>query len=99
MGRVEEKRKSVRGAYEHPIQFDLNFAGAQGLKSIEHEGMSIDICEHGLGLATGYPLKKDDVLRLHLPLNSAKITLPVFARVAWAKLENNRFRAGVEFLE
>jgi PilZ domain len=94
-----EKRTSIRIAYERPVQFDLNFVGPKGLMNIEQKGVGVDISQHGLGLITGYPLKKDDVLRLHLSFNSAKITLPVFAKVAWAKLEKDRFRAGVQFLE
>jgi hypothetical protein len=94
----EEKRTSARSAYERPIQFDLNFIGPEGLMTIEQEGIGVDISEHGLGLFTGYPLKKGEVLRLHFPLNSVKTNLPVFAKVAWAKLVENRFRVGMQFL-
>jgi hypothetical protein len=94
-----EKRASARSPYERPIRFDLNFMGSEGLMSIEQEGVGVDVSEHGLGLFTGYPLKKGEVLRLHFPLNSIKTTLPVFARVAWAKLIEERFRVGMQFLK
>jgi hypothetical protein len=95
----KEKRTSARSAFERPIHFDLNFVGSEGLMTIEQEGVGVDISEHGLGLLTGYPLKKGEVLRLHFPLNSAKTTLPVFAKVAWAKLIEQQFRVGVQFLK
>lgn len=94
----EEKRTSPRSAFQRPIQFDLNYVDAQGLITIEQEGVGVDISERGLGIFTVYPLKKDDVLRLHFPLDSIDTTLPVFARVAWAKLMEKRFRVGLEFL-
>jgi len=95
----EEKRTSARSLYERPVKFDLNFVGSNGLMTIEQEGVSVDISEHGLGLCTGYPLKKDEIVKLRLPLNSAKATLPVFAKVAWSRLVEKRFRVGLEFLE
>jgi hypothetical protein len=94
----EEKRASPRNAFERPIQFDLNYVDAQGLITIEQEGAGVDISENGLGLFTAYPLKKDAVLRLHFPLDAVETTLPVFAKVAWAKLVERRFRVGLEFL-
>lgn len=94
----EERRAAARSAFERPIQFDLNYVDAQGLITIEQEGTGVDISEHGLGILTAYPLKKDEVLRLHFPLESVHSTLPVFAKVAWARLAEKRFRVGLEFL-
>ncbi len=94
----EEKRAAPRSSFGRPIQFDLNYVDAQNLITIEQEGVGVDISENGLGLFTGYPLKKDEVLRLHFPLETVETTLPVFAKVAWAKLVENRFRVGLEFL-
>jgi len=93
-----EKRASPRRAFERPIQFDLNFVDSQGLITIEQEGSGVDISENGLGLITAYPLKRDEVLRLHFPVDAVETTLPVFAKVAWAKLVEKRFRVGLEFL-
>lgn len=94
----EEKRTSPRSPFERPIQFDLNYVDAQGLITIEQEGSGVDISQNGLGLLTAYPLKKDEVLRLHFPMDAVEATLPVFAKVAWAKLLDKRFRVGLEFL-
>jgi len=94
----EEQRSSPRSAFERPIQFDLNYVDAQGLITIEQEGAGVDISKNGLGLSTAYPLKKDEVLRLHFPLEAVETTLPVFAKVVWAKLVEKRFRVGLEFL-
>jgi len=65
---------------------------------VRQEGVGIDISEHGIGILTAYPLKKDEVLKLYFPLNSDRATLPVFARVAWAKSIEKRFRVGMQFL-
>ncbi len=94
----EERRSSPRSAFDRPIQFDLNYVDAQGLITIEQEGAGVDISQNGLGLLTSYPLKKDEVLRLHFPLDVVDTTLPVFAKVAWAKLTDKKFRVGLEFL-
>jgi len=94
----EEKRTSPRSAFERPIQFDLNYVDAQGLITIEQEGAGVDISKNGLGLFTAYPLKAEEVLRLHFPLEAVETTLPVFAKVVWAKLVEQRFRVGLEFL-
>jgi PilZ domain len=94
----EERRTSARSAYKRPIQFDLNLTGSKGWTTVEKDGAAVDISESGLGFFTRYPLKKGEVLRLHFPLNSVKMTLPVFAEVAWAKPVENRFRVGMQFL-
>ena len=94
----KEKRSAARRTYEQPVQFDLNIVGPEGLLMVEKEGRSIDISDHGLGLSTAYSLKTDEVLRLHIPLDSVKSTLPVFAKVAWIRPAKKRFRVGLEFL-
>lgn len=95
---MAEKRKSARTPFKRSIKFDLNFSASDGLITIEQEAVVVDISEHGLGLITGYPLKKGEVLRLHFPLNLVKADLPVFAKVAWATLIESRVRAGIQFL-
>lgn len=92
------KRTSPRCAFERPIQFDLNYVDAGGLITIEQEGVGVDISGRGLGIVTVYPLRRDDVLRLHFPLDTVETTLPVFARVAWTRMVENRFRVGLEFI-
>ena len=94
----EEKRQSVRSAYEQPIHFELSSVGSPQLIPLRRKGVGVDISEHGIGLFTDYPLKKDEVLKLYFPLDSSRTTLPVFARVAWAKSIEKRFRVGMQFL-
>jgi len=94
----KEKRKSVRSSYENPIQFELSSLGSEELMPVRRDGVGVDISEHGIGIFTNYPLKKDEVLKLYFPLNSVRATLPVFARVAWAMPAEKRFRVGMQFL-
>lgn len=85
MIKVADKRASARMPCEQSLTFDLAINDSEGFRSCRHKGSGVDISEHGLGLLTRYPLKKDEVLKLLLPLNIAKTFLPVFARVVWAK--------------
>jgi hypothetical protein len=95
----EEKRTSPRSAFRQPIRFDLSYDDVQGLITIEQQGFGVDISQHGLGMLTAYPLKKDEVLRLRFPPESAEATPSVFARVAWARMDGYSFRVGLAFLE
>jgi len=94
----EEKRQSARSAYERLVRFELSSVGSPELMPVRHEGVGVDISEAGIGIFTEYPLKKDEVLKLYLPLNAHRATAPVFARVAWATPVNKRFRVGMQFL-
>jgi hypothetical protein len=68
------------------------------LITIEQHGDGVDISRHGLGMLTAYPLKEGEFLRLHFPLDSVDTTLPVFAKVVWARMEGSSFRVGMAFL-
>jgi PilZ domain len=92
------RRISPRCVYERPIKFELNYVYGCQLITIEQDGMGIDISGRGLGMFTAYPLKDDETLRLHFPMNHVETTLPVFARVVWTRLVDNRFRVGFEFI-
>ena len=98
MAVLEELRTSPRSAYAHPVQFDVNCLGSEGLMSTEQKGFGVDISKYGFGLLTRYPLKKGEVLRLHLPLDSSQSGLPIFARVAWTRRADRQFRVGMQFL-
>ncbi|MDH4270635.1 MAG: PilZ domain-containing protein [Candidatus Aminicenantes bacterium] len=93
-----EKRQSARSAYELPVQFELSSVASPGLIPLRRKGVGVDISEHGIGLFTDYPLKKNEVLKVFFPLSSHRATLPVFARVAWAASVEKRFRVGMQFL-
>ena len=94
----EEKRRSARSAYESPLQFELSLLGQEELMPVRREGVGVDISESGIGIFTDYPLPKDEVLKLYLPLNPPRAKLPVFARVVWATPVEKRFRVGLQFL-
>jgi len=98
MNTPEDKRKFPRTAYENRILFELSAIGAGELMPVVQEGRGVDISEDGLGLLTDYPLKKDEVVKLHFPLDASRTKLPVFARVAWSRSIQKRFRVGMQFL-
>lgn len=93
-----EKRQAARSGYECPVQFELSSVGSPELIPLRRKGLGVDISEHGIGIFTDYPLKKDEVLKIFFPLSSHRATLPVFARVAWAMAVEKRFRVGMQFL-
>ena len=94
----EEQRQSARSAYECPIQFEMSSVGSPNLIPLRRKGVGVDISEHGIGIFTDYPLKKNEVLKVFFPLSSHRATLPVFAKVAWAMAIDKRFRVGMQFL-
>jgi hypothetical protein len=94
----EEKRKFPRSAYESRVLFELSAVDAGELMPVVREGRGVDISEDGLGLLTDYPLKKDEVVKLHFPPDPSRTELPAFARVAWSKSIQERFRVGMQFL-
>jgi hypothetical protein len=96
------EKKELRSNMRKPIQFDMEFAKkwssddpGQGAKWI---GKALDICKDGLGFIAGVPLKKGEILKVHLPVNSTGIPIPVFSEVRWVKTEAMGHRVGLQFL-
>jgi len=94
----EEKRKSARSAYGRSIEYEVSSIGSEELMPVKREGFGVNISENGISIFTDYPLKKGEVVKIYFPLSSMRMGLPIFARVAWAKSVEERFRVGMQFL-
>lgn len=67
------------------------------VKEIDCEGISVDICEEGLGMVTDYPLKESDILFFKDKIKVNNI-IATSAIVKWVKgFAENRYRVGLEF--
>ena len=66
-------------------------------RSMQSDGLGIDISETGLGMYVRQPLLKGEILMLRFP-DSTIATAPVYAEVVWVRQENDRYRTGVKFL-
>lgn len=88
----------MRIPFLFPFVSDHIVCGAETMKNEEIEASGVDISDSGIGLISDSPLAKDEVLRLELPLPTAKATPPAFAVVVWLKPHDKRTRAGLRFL-
>ena len=94
-----EKRSKIRLAFRRSILFEKIAAELDRMKNIRRNGICFDISEGGLGMAADYPFIKGEVIKLFLPASKVDTPLPVFAQVMWARPSENRFRAGLRFLQ
>jgi hypothetical protein len=96
------KKKEMRTSARKPIHFELMFskkwsAGNLGEKA-EWSGKTLDLCQNGLGFIADIPLRKGEILKVHLPVNTTGIPIPVFSEVRWARTEGKKHRVGLQFL-
>jgi hypothetical protein len=92
-----ERRKAVRETVTLSLEYDLGATAGESGAGI-HKAQAQNLCEYGLRILTDYPLRRGTVLRLNLVGNNPQQHLPIFAEVAWAMPEDDRFRAGLRFL-
>jgi hypothetical protein len=69
------------------------------MKNVQRNGVCFDISEGGLGMAADYPFIRGEVIKVLLPASKVDTPLPVFAEVMWAHQSEDRFRAGLRFLQ
>ncbi len=62
------------------------------------QGVARDISEGGLSLRTPAPLRRGEILRLHVPLPGGSTSVPVASEVLWTKEEEGGFASGLQFL-
>jgi hypothetical protein len=94
-----EKRKYERKPYVKTLRYYLTALQMDKLKvkEIEYEGVSVDICEGGLGMITDYPLNEGDILLFkdEIKVNNFMATSGV---VKWLqRLADTTYRLGLEF--
>ena len=62
------------------------------------QGVARNISEGGLSLRTPTPLRRGEVLRLHVPLPGGPTSVPVSSEVLWTREEEGGFSSGLQFL-
>ncbi len=93
-----EKRKYERKPFDKSVKFYL-FLHTDKLKlnMDDCEAVSVDISEKGLGIITDHPMTTGDTLFFKEDLKVNKIIVRS-AIVRWVReIENNKYRAGLQF--
>lgn len=67
-------------------------------RSMQSDGLGINISDTGLGMYVRQPLFKGEVLKLRFPAAAAITMAPVYAEVVWVREEKDRYRTGLKFL-
>ena len=89
----------IRLDFRRSILFEQMVTELNRMKKIQRNGICFDISEGGLGMAADYPFIRGEVIKLFLPASKVDTPLPVFAEVMWAQPSEDRFRAGLRFLQ
>ena len=80
----------------------VNYESASALASASSlsvaHGVARNISEGGLSLRTAMPLRRGEILRLHVPLPGGPTSVPVSSEVLWTKEEEGGFSSGLQFL-
>ena len=92
-----DQRRSRRSSFGQPVAFALCKPEGNP-RIIGNIGFGVDISSGGLGVTTGYPLKKGDVLNIQLPVLDSATVLPVFSEVIWSIPASEEYRVGLRFL-
>jgi len=94
-----KRRKYERIPFDKPIRFYLltSHTDKLKLKRVDCEGVSVDVSEEGLGIITNHPMATGDTLFFKEDLKIDRIVARS-AMVRWVEeIENNRYRAGLQF--
>lgn len=93
-----EKRCSLRNAINQPVRLELTTLVQGKIRSAQINGICLDISSEGIGVSTTDPLRKGDVLKLHLSVSDMKVTLPILTEVKWLRRVDDQYKAGLQFL-
>jgi hypothetical protein len=97
LGGYMERRLINRKTFDQPLKLDVSLKERIPGKNWENS-LATDISFDGLGLSTDYELKKGDVVKIRIPVQTVDVDIPVYAIVVWSKPEKSNFRAGLLFL-
>jgi len=91
-------REYNRRSFVVPIKYFMFVSDGKELKKIYTTGVTVDICEGGLGMITEYPLKGGDIVTFEDEIKSSNITAKI-AIVRWVQnIEGNKYRVGMRFI-
>ncbi len=97
MGENAEKRSFGRKIICQTVRLELDTAKCGHPKNSLENGLGVDISNRGIGVITDRRLEEGDVIKLHFPLSETNTSLPVYAKVIWARQTHGKFRAGLCF--
>ncbi len=93
------KRSRVRKTFKRAVPFEVLAVQSNRIENIQLDGVCLDISEGGLGLSAGVPLQRSQVIKVFLPVQKVRTSLPVFAEVVWSEPSNGSFRVGLRILQ
>jgi PilZ domain len=67
-------------------------------RSMQSDGLGINISDTGLGMYVRQPLFKGEILKLRFPSDVSITSVPLYAEVVWVRQEKDRYRTGLKFL-
>lgn len=91
-------RCSLRNPVNQPVILESTSLEQGKIRSSQISGTCVDISSEGMGVSTAAPLRKGDVLKLHLSINDMKVTLPILSEVKWLRRVDDQYKAGLQFL-
>lgn len=95
---ASEKRIHKREDFRQPVRFDISAFGRSAEGGVEKRGEVTNISSGGIGLQSGYPLEKGEILKLYLPTMAKNIAPPVFTEVVWVRRFCDSVEAGLRFI-
>lgn len=94
LGTAIERRSAERKSYNKPVSFTLLVLEHDTMKSLELNGIGVDISRTGMCVGTEYPLCPGHILEFN---NGMGLKTGI---VAWSRvMPDNSYRAGVRFIE
>jgi len=98
MDTPSEKRASPRTDLHQVVRFERT-APESGLTGEEPtQGVGRDISPEGASFLTDCPLHPGEILKLHVPIEAERTSVPVISQVKWTQRTRNGFRVGLQFL-
>ncbi len=93
-----ERRGEDREMFREPFVFYVSYDQSRAVR--RRKGKGIDISAGGICLETTSILKKNQVVRLMLPLSVKGINMPILGEVRWIKRLGGRRekRMGIKFI-
>ena len=96
----EERRGAVRHPYICRISFTTLGNSHNLPNELEKSAETLDISNEGMKLnIAGHSLREGSMIKIRLPANGLKATIPVLAEVRWGKHKiRNDYQAGLKFI-
>ncbi|GLH67141.1 PilZ domain-containing protein [Geothrix edaphica] len=98
MDTPEEKRASPRTDLHQVVRFERTASESGLMEEEPTQGVGRDISPEGASLLTDCALQPGEILKLHVPIEAERASVPVISQVRWTQRTRNGFRVGLQFL-